>query len=93
MEKTLIQGKNDYKDDGIFYGLSLAPEINYCLTIGNFKVVKEHKHFKKFTILSETLDRKKDFKMLNGDKLITKVPLRWKHCFYSGVVTPHKQKY
>ena len=29
----LLQGKVDYRDGGIFYGLFLAAKINYCLTI------------------------------------------------------------
>ena len=29
--KNLVQGKNDYKDGGIFYGLFLAPKINIVL--------------------------------------------------------------
>ena len=28
--KNLLQGKNDYKDGGIFYGLFLAPKTKYC---------------------------------------------------------------
>ena len=34
--KNLRQGKNDYKDGGIFYGLFLAPKIKYCLTINKY---------------------------------------------------------
>ena len=33
--KNLLQGKNDYKDGGIFYALFLAPKIKHCLTIKN----------------------------------------------------------
>ena len=32
----LCQGKNDYKTGGIFYGLSLASKIKYCLTIHDY---------------------------------------------------------
>ena len=31
--KNLCQGKNNYETGGIFYGLFLAPKIQYCLTI------------------------------------------------------------
>ena len=44
--KNLLQGKNDYKDGGIFYGLFLAPKIKYCLTINKYGVIDEHKTFK-----------------------------------------------
>ena len=48
--KNLLQGKNDYKDGGIFYGLFLAPKIKYCLTINKYGVIDEHKTFKGFTL-------------------------------------------
>ena len=31
--KSLLQGKNDYKDGGIWFALFLAPKIKNCLTI------------------------------------------------------------
>ena len=31
--KNLLQGKNEYKDGGIWYGLFIAPKIKYCLTL------------------------------------------------------------
>ena len=68
--KNLLQGKNDYKDGGIFYGLFLAPKIKNCLTIKNFRIITEHKTFKGFTNVSDNLDTKEYFKMLEGDKLI-----------------------
>ena len=37
--KNLLQGKNDYKDGGIFYGLFLAPKIKYCLVINKYGVI------------------------------------------------------
>ena len=56
--KTLLQGKNDYKGGGIFYGLFLAPKIKYCLTINKYGVIDEHKIFKGFRNISDNLDRK-----------------------------------
>ena len=44
--KNLLQGKNDYKDGGIFYGLFLEPKIKYCLTIHKYGVIDENKTFK-----------------------------------------------
>ena len=73
--KNLLQGKNDYKDGGIFYGLFLAPKIKYCLTVNKYGVIDEHKTFKGFTNVSDNLDRKEYFKMADGDKLVAKVPL------------------
>ena len=62
--KSLLQGKNDYKDGGIFYKLFLAPKIKYCLTINKFGVIDEHKTFKGFTNVSDILERKKFLKSL-----------------------------
>ena len=90
--KNLLQGKNDYKDGGIFYGLFLAPKIKYCLTINKYGVIDEHKTFKGFTNVSDNLDRKKYFKMANGDKLFAKIPLSCKKSFSQGVVIPHKMR-
>ena len=88
--KNLLQGKNDYKDGGIWFGLILAPKINYCLTISQYGVIGEHKTFKGFTLVSNNLDRKGYFKMFIGDKLIAKILLSWKKSFSMGVVIPHK---
>ena len=90
--KGLLQGKTDYKDGGIFYGLFLAPKIKYCLTINKYGVIDEHKTFKGFTIVSDNLDRKEYFKMADGDKLVAKTPLSWKKSFSQGVVIPHKMR-
>ena len=90
--KNLLQGKNDYKDGGIFYGLFLAPKIKYCLTINKYGVIDEHKTFKGFSNVSDNLKRKEYFKMVDGDKLVAKVPLSWKKSFSQGVVIPHKMR-
>ena len=56
--KNLLQEKNDKKDGGIFYGLFLAPKVKYCLTINKFGATDEHKTFKRFTNVSDNLNRK-----------------------------------
>ena len=90
--KNLLQGKNDYKDGGIFYGLFLAPKIKYCLTINKYGAIDEYKTFKGFNNVSDNLDRKEYFKMADGDKLIAKIPLSWKKSFSQGVVIPRKMR-
>ena len=90
--KSLFQGKNDYEDGGIFYGLFLVPKIKYCLTINEYGVIDEHKCFKGFTNVSDDLDRKEYFKIADGDNLIAKVPLSWKKSFSQGVVIPHRMR-
>ena len=90
--KNLQQVKNDYKDGGNFYGLFLAPKIKYCLIINKYGVISEKKTFKRFTNVSDNLDRKEYFKMADGDKLVAKVPLSWKKSFNQGAVIPHKMR-
>ena len=66
--KNLLQGKNDYKDGGIWFGLLLAPKINFCLTINKYGVLDKHKTFKGFNNVSDSLDRiffKKNLMVLN----------------------------
>ena len=41
--ENLLQGKNNYKDGGIFYGLFPAPKIKYCSTMNKYGVIQEHK--------------------------------------------------
>ena len=84
--KNSLQGKNDYKDRGILFGLFLAPKVKYCLTIIKYGVIDEHKTFKGFTNVSDNLDRKEYFKVFNGDKLVATVSLIWKKKIFSWCV-------
>ena len=70
----------------------LAPKIKYCLTVNKYGVIDEHKAFKRFTNVSDILDRKEYFKILDGDKLTAEVPLNWKKGFVHGVIIPHKMR-
>ena len=92
VEKNFLQSKNNYKDGGIFYGLFLAPKIKYCLTINKYGVIDEHKTFKRFSNVSDNLDRKEYFKMADGDNLIAKKPLSRKKCFSQAVIIRHKMR-
>ena len=51
VDKNLLQGKNDYGDGGIFYGLFLAPKIKYCSTINKFCIIDEKNASKDFQML------------------------------------------
>ena len=70
--KNRLQGKNDYKEGGIRYGLFLAPKIKYCLIINKYGVIDEHKTFKGLTNVCDNLNRKEYFNMAVGGKLIAK---------------------
>ena len=76
--KNRLQGKNEYKEGGLWYALFLAPKIKYCLTIIKHGVIDEHKTLKGFTDVSNNLDRKGYFNMADGGNLVAKVPLSWK---------------
>ena len=87
--KNLLQGKNEDKDGGIWFGFFLALKIKYCLTIYKYSVVDEHKTFKCFTNVSDNLYRKEYLKMFKSDELVAKVPLSWRKCFSYRVIIPH----
>ena len=87
-----LQGENDYKRGGIWFGLFLAPRIKYCPTINKFGIIDEHKTFKGFRNVSDNLKRKEYFNKANGGTLIAKTPLSWKKSFCQGVVIPRKMK-
>ena len=38
---NLRQAENDNGDGGIFLGLFLLPEIKYCLTLNEYRVINE----------------------------------------------------
>ena len=62
------------------------------MTITKFGTIDEHKTFKGFTNIGHNLNRKEFFEIFGGDKLISKVPLKWKKSFSHGVLIPHKMK-
>ena len=67
--KNSLRCKNDYEDGGIFYRLFLATKIKYCSTINKYGVINEHNTFKRFTNVSDNLDKKEYFKVpLSGKK-------------------------
>ena len=90
--KNRLQGKNDYKDGGIWYGVVLAPNMKYCLATNKFGIIDEHKTFKGFKNVSDNLDRKEYFEMADAGTLIAKVPLSGKTSFTQGVVIPHEMR-
>ena len=68
--EELCRGKSDYKTGGIFYGLFLAPNIKFCLTIDKYGNIQEHKTFKGFNDNKRLIDRSQYFKMIEGKKNI-----------------------
>ena len=74
----LCHGKIDYKTIGSLYALILAPKVKYCLTIGKFGIVQEHKTFKGFNKSKRLLDRSQYFEMIEGKKISALLAESWK---------------
>ena len=89
--KNLCQGRNDYGTGGIFYTLSLAPKIKYCLTINEFGISQQRMTFKGFNDSKRLLDRSQCFDMLKGLKLSTTLPKSWKISSNNGIMIPTKK--
>ena len=51
-----------------------------------------YRNKKRFTNVSNSLDRKEYSKRFEGQKLIAKVTLSWKKSFSMGAVIPHKMR-
>ena len=90
--KNGSQGKNDYGQSDVCYGLFLALKFKYCLPKNKYGVEHEHKTFKCFTNVSDNFDRKEHFNTAIGDKLIATVPLSRKRSWIQRVVIPHKMR-
>ena len=90
--RNLCQGKNDCKTGGIFYGLFLAPEIKYCLTINELVNIEQHMTFKGFNDSKRLLDRSQYFDTLEGKKISAMLPRSWKKSFNNGIVKPTKMR-
>ena len=87
--KNLLQRKNDYKYGGFFYCLLLALKKN----VDKYSLRNEHRNFNVFSNVSEKFSKEEYIKLLNGEELIAKLPLRWKRGFDNGVKTAQKQGY
>ena len=92
--EELCRGKIDYKSGGVFYSLFLiAPNLKYCLTIGKFGIVQEHKTFTEFNDSERLLDGSHCFKMIEVKKTSALLPKRWKKLFNIGKVIPTKTRF
>ena len=85
-------GKIDYKTDGIFYALFLAPKIKYVLTIDVYGIFQQHMTFKGFNDSKRLSDRSQYFDMLDGKKITAMLPRSWKKSFNNAVIIPTKMR-
>ena len=91
MGKTCFKEKRLEKW-GVWYALFQAPKTKYCLLKDNYGNIPEHKTFKGYTDVNRNLARRGDFKMFDGQKLVTKQALSWKKQFIVGVVIPSRNR-
>ena len=88
--KNLCQRKKDYETDGIFYGLILAPNIKYVLTINEMGKIQQHMTFRGFNDSKRLPDRSYYFDMLESKKISAMLPKSWENSFNNGCVIPAK---
>ena len=80
------QGKNDYGNGGIIYGLFLAPKVKYCITLNDDFILEEHKTFKGYTKQTTPVD---DYLKLEAGKTIQNITNSpWKKSFEYGIIIP-----
>ena len=72
---NIIAREKEYKNGGIFDALFLAPKSKYCITFDKNCIFDERKTFKRFTDVSKKLEKKENFRFLNGNKLIGEIVL------------------
>ena len=91
--KELCRGKNDDEVGGVFYSCFLPPKTKNCSTICEYGVFQEYKTFKKFNDYKRLLDRSQSFKMIEGKKISSLLPKKWKKSFVSGIIIPLKMRF
>ena len=90
--RNLCQSKNDYTSGGIFYGLFLAPKLEYVLTIDDFGFIQQHMTFKGFSDSKRLLDRSQYFDMFEGKKKLALLSKSCKNSFINGIIIPAKMR-
>src|SRR5438093_9557145 len=77
------QGKNDYGEGGIIFGLFLAPKVKYCITLTENGILEEKKTFKGFN--KDVLTSKEFFQLATGESVSKEFDRPWKKDFGRGV--------
>ncbi|ESO82653.1 hypothetical protein LOTGIDRAFT_155666 [Lottia gigantea] len=80
------EGKNDYGDGGIIFGLYLAPKVKYNIILTSDGVLKEKKTFKGYSNNKTSVE---DYIQLAcGHDVSNEFNKRWERSFTNGVVIP-----
>ena len=85
---NLGQGKNDYGNGGIIFGLFVAPKIKYCLVLKDDNTLEEKTTFKGFT--KSVLKSRDIFKLNEGIIVEQDMPKQWKKSIENGIWIPNE---
>jgi hypothetical protein len=79
----LGQGKNDYNNGGIIFGLYLGPKVKYNLVLYDIGILTEKKTFKGYN--KDSLKSEEFFKLSAGETITKDFKTSWKRSFEDGV--------
>ena len=83
---NLGQGKNDYGDGGIVFGLYLAPKVKYNIVLKEDLSLEEKITFKGYT--KEFLKVENFFDLAAGKLIQQEMPKNWKRSMETGIFIP-----
>ena len=63
------------------------------MTFDNFGVIEEHETLEGFSDSKRLLDREENLKLVNGEKVVAKIPISRKKSFSVVVLIPSANKY
>ncbi|ESO85510.1 hypothetical protein LOTGIDRAFT_154997 [Lottia gigantea] len=80
------EGKNDYGDGGIIYGLYLAPKVKYNIILTSDGILKEKKTFKGYS--NDKIAVEDYIRLASGHDVTNEFTKPWEKSFTNGVVIP-----
>ncbi|ESO82248.1 hypothetical protein LOTGIDRAFT_170160 [Lottia gigantea] len=87
---TNKEGKNDYGDGGIIFGLYLAPKVKYNIVLTSDGVLKEKKTFKGYS--TDKISVEDYVQLASGHDVLNKFKKPWEKSFTNGVVIPNDKQ-
>ncbi|ESO85887.1 hypothetical protein LOTGIDRAFT_167641 [Lottia gigantea] len=82
----ILDGKNDYGDGGIIFGLYLAPKVKYNIILTSDGVLKEKKTFKGYSNNKTSVED--CIQLASEHDVSNEFNKRWERSFMNGVVIP-----
>ncbi|ESP03547.1 hypothetical protein LOTGIDRAFT_171341 [Lottia gigantea] len=80
------EGKNDYGDGGIIFGLYLAPKVKYNIILTSDGVLKEKKTLKGY--FNNKTGVEDYIRLASGHDMSNEFNKRWERSFTNGIVIP-----